>query len=137
MARATTTRQAAQAIDAKVLIDAKSSIDGLARDAKERGGLFLGQVAFNQGMNRANPYLILFDRAQRSGVRKFHGPLLPPPFQRDSHLLYRQTFTQWGSMVSTFPDARLHIVKGAKLFSHEERPQEVAQSLLPTLLGAR
>jgi haloalkane dehalogenase len=40
-------------------------------------------------------------------------------------------------MVSTFPDARLHVVKGAKLFSHEEKPQEVAEAMLPTLLGTR
>lgn len=40
-------------------------------------------------------------------------------------------------MVGTFPDARLHIVKGAGLFAHEERPQEVAESLLPVLVGSR
>ncbi len=40
-------------------------------------------------------------------------------------------------MVATFPDARLAIVKGAGLFSHEERPAEVAQALLPTLVGGR
>jgi pimeloyl-ACP methyl ester carboxylesterase len=31
----------------------------------------------------------------------------------------------------------LHVVKGAGLFSHEERPAEVAEALLPTLLGQR
>ena len=36
-------------------------------------------------------------------------------------------------MVRTFPDARLHVVPGAGLFSHEERPLEVAQALLPIL----
>ncbi len=40
-------------------------------------------------------------------------------------------------MVGTFPDARLHVVEGARLFVHEERPAEVAQALLPTLVGAR
>jgi pimeloyl-ACP methyl ester carboxylesterase len=40
-------------------------------------------------------------------------------------------------MVSTFPDARLHVVKNAKLFSHEERPAEVAEAILPALLGLR
>jgi haloalkane dehalogenase len=40
-------------------------------------------------------------------------------------------------MVATFPDARLHVVRGAKLFSHEEKPAEVAAAILPTLLGAR
>jgi pimeloyl-ACP methyl ester carboxylesterase len=40
-------------------------------------------------------------------------------------------------MVGTFPDARLHVVAGAGLFAHEERPQEVAEALLPTLLGRR
>lgn len=40
-------------------------------------------------------------------------------------------------MVSTFPDARLHVVAGAGLFSHEERPAEVAEALLPTLAGTR
>lgn len=38
-------------------------------------------------------------------------------------------------MVATFPDARLHVVKGAGLFSHEERPAEVADALLPVLTG--
>ena len=33
-------------------------------------------------------------------------------------------------MVDTFPDARLHVVGGAGLFSHEERPRDVAQALL-------
>lgn len=36
-------------------------------------------------------------------------------------------------MVGTFPDARLHVVEGAGLFVHEERPQEVAEALLPVL----
>jgi haloalkane dehalogenase len=40
-------------------------------------------------------------------------------------------------MVSTFPNAQLSVIKGAGLFSHEERPAEVAQALLPVLLGGR
>jgi pimeloyl-ACP methyl ester carboxylesterase len=40
-------------------------------------------------------------------------------------------------MVDTFPDARLSVVRGAGLFSHEERPDVVAEALLPTLLGTR
>lgn len=36
-------------------------------------------------------------------------------------------------MVPTFPDARLDVVAGAGLFSHEERPAEVARSLLQVL----
>jgi haloalkane dehalogenase len=44
---------------------------------------------------------------------------------------------QWArEMVSTFPDARLAVVEGAGLFSHEERPQAVAQALLPVLTGS-
>ena len=39
-------------------------------------------------------------------------------------------------MVATFPDARLHVVEGAGLFAHEERPAEVAKALLPVLLAA-
>lgn len=38
-------------------------------------------------------------------------------------------------MVGTFPDAQLTVVEGASLFSHEEHPHEVAEALLPTLLG--
>ena len=38
-------------------------------------------------------------------------------------------------MVASFADARLAVIKGAGLFSHEERPAEVAAALLPTLLG--
>jgi haloalkane dehalogenase len=37
-------------------------------------------------------------------------------------------------MVSTFSNAQLSVIKGAGLFSHEERPAEVAQALLPALL---
>ncbi len=40
-------------------------------------------------------------------------------------------------MVATFADARLHVVRGGSLFCHEEQPAEVAEALLPTLLGAR
>jgi haloalkane dehalogenase len=36
-------------------------------------------------------------------------------------------------MVSTFPNAQLSAIRGAGLFSHEERPAEVAQALLPVL----
>ena len=38
-------------------------------------------------------------------------------------------------MVATFPDARLHVVPKAKLFVHEERPDAVADAMLPALLG--
>jgi pimeloyl-ACP methyl ester carboxylesterase len=38
-------------------------------------------------------------------------------------------------MVDTFPDARLTVIPGAGLFSHEERPSEVAEALLAVLSG--
>lgn len=38
-------------------------------------------------------------------------------------------------MVGTFPDAALSVLSGVGLFSHEERPSEVAQALLPVLTG--
>ena len=40
-------------------------------------------------------------------------------------------------MVDTFPNARLAEIPDAGLFSHEERPAEVAAALLPTLTRAR
>ena len=40
-------------------------------------------------------------------------------------------------MVGTFPDARLAVIAGAGLFSHEERPAEVARALLPVLTATR
>lgn len=40
-------------------------------------------------------------------------------------------------MVGTFAVAKLTVVPGAGLFSHEERPAEVAAALLPVLTGAR
>jgi len=40
-------------------------------------------------------------------------------------------------MVTEFPDARLTEIAGAGLFSHEEKPAEVAAALLPTLAGTR
>ncbi len=39
------------------------------------------------------------------------------------------------AMVAEFPNAKIDVIEGAGLFSHEERPQEVAQALLPTLVG--
>ncbi len=39
------------------------------------------------------------------------------------------------AMVGSFRDARLEVIPGAGLFSHEERPTEVAEALLPTLKG--
>jgi pimeloyl-ACP methyl ester carboxylesterase len=45
---------------------------------------------------------------------------------------------QWArDMVADFPDARLEVIKGAGLFSHEERPAEVAAALLPVLTATR
>jgi haloalkane dehalogenase len=41
------------------------------------------------------------------------------------------------AMVAEFPDAQLSVIEGAGLFSHEERPAEVARALLPTLTGTR
>ena len=40
-------------------------------------------------------------------------------------------------MVGTFPDARLAVIAGAGLFSHEERPQAVAEAMLPVLTAER
>jgi pimeloyl-ACP methyl ester carboxylesterase len=40
-------------------------------------------------------------------------------------------------MVDDFADAQLAVVSDAGLFSHEERPAEVAAALLPTLTGSR
>lgn len=45
---------------------------------------------------------------------------------------------EWAAeMVGTFPNAQLHVVKDAGLFSHEERPAEAAQALLPILAPTR
>ena len=38
------------------------------------------------------------------------------------------------AMTETFPDATLTVIEGAGLFSHEERPAEVAAAMLPVLL---
>ncbi len=38
-------------------------------------------------------------------------------------------------MVDTFPDARLEVIEGARLFSHEEKPEAVAKALLAVLAG--
>jgi haloalkane dehalogenase len=43
---------------------------------------------------------------------------------------------EWArEMVATFPSARIDVIQGAGLFSHEERPADVARVLLPTLVG--
>jgi hypothetical protein len=39
-------------------------------------------------------------------------------------------------MVATFPDAHLEVIGDARLFSHEERPADVARAMLPTLTVA-
>ena len=41
------------------------------------------------------------------------------------------------AMVASFPNAQLHIVPDAGLFSHEERPEAVATALLPVLTTRR
>jgi pimeloyl-ACP methyl ester carboxylesterase len=41
------------------------------------------------------------------------------------------------AMIAEFPDARIEVIEGAGLFSHEERPADVARALLPTLTGTR
>lgn len=41
------------------------------------------------------------------------------------------------AMVAEFPDGRIEVIEGAGLFSHEERPADVARALLPTLTGTR
>jgi pimeloyl-ACP methyl ester carboxylesterase len=41
------------------------------------------------------------------------------------------------AMVADFVDARLAVIPGAGLFSHEERPAEVANALLPVLTAPR
>lgn len=38
-------------------------------------------------------------------------------------------------MVSTFADGRIEVIEGARLFSHEEKPEAVAEALLPVLAG--
>ena len=44
---------------------------------------------------------------------------------------------EWAEeMVGTFADAHLTVIPDAGLFSHEERPAEVARALLPTLAGS-
>ncbi|MEM9490983.1 MAG: alpha/beta hydrolase [Myxococcota bacterium] len=40
-------------------------------------------------------------------------------------------------MAETYPNVSLQVVPNAKLFVHEERPAEVAEAMLPTLLEAR
>jgi len=45
---------------------------------------------------------------------------------------------EWArEMVADFPDAQLEVIAGAGLFSHEERPAEVARALLPVLASTR
>jgi haloalkane dehalogenase len=41
------------------------------------------------------------------------------------------------SMVDEFPDAHLTVIERAGLFAHEERPEDVARAMLPTLIGTR
>ncbi len=44
---------------------------------------------------------------------------------------------EWAEeMVGTFPDARLAVIQNASLFCHEECPADVAQAMLPVLLGS-
>ncbi len=44
---------------------------------------------------------------------------------------------EWAEeMIGTFPDAQLAVIRNASLFSHEERPADVAQAALPVLLGS-
>ena len=38
-------------------------------------------------------------------------------------------------MAGTFADGRIEVIEGARLFSHEEKPEAVAKALLPVLAG--
>jgi len=38
-------------------------------------------------------------------------------------------------MVGTFPDGRIEVIEGARLFSHEEKPEAVSKALLAVLAG--
>jgi pimeloyl-ACP methyl ester carboxylesterase len=51
--------------------------------------------------------------------------------RRDPFFPIKQT----REMLKTFTDASLFILREAKLFSHEEFPEQVASEILPTLLG--
>jgi pimeloyl-ACP methyl ester carboxylesterase len=45
---------------------------------------------------------------------------------------------EWArEMIADFPNAHLTVVADAGLFSHEERPADVAQALLPVLTATR
>lgn len=74
-----------------------------------------------------------FDSSHLHALAELHQRIKVPV-----HLVWgeRDVFfpTPWAEqMVHTFPNARLAVVPGAGLFSHEERPAEVAAALLPGL----
>jgi haloalkane dehalogenase len=76
-----------------------------------------------------------FDEHHVSGLADVH-PQIDVPVQlvwgeRDAFFPVERA----REMVGTFPDARLTVIEGAGLFSHEERPAEVAEALLLVLVG--
>lgn len=78
-----------------------------------------------------------FDMQHVTDLARIHG-LIGVPVQ----LVWgdRDPFLPVGKakeMVNDFPNAQLEVIEGAGLFSHEERPADVARALLPTLTGAR
>ena len=77
-----------------------------------------------------------FDMERGAGLAAVHRRIEVPVQlvwgDRDPFFPVRQA----EEMVATFPDARLAVIPGAGLFSHEERPGDVAQALLPMLAGA-
>jgi haloalkane dehalogenase len=76
-----------------------------------------------------------FDHRLVRGLGELHGRIaVPVQLVWGEHDRFFPV--KWAeSMVDSFPDARLEVIPGAGLFSHEERPADVARALLPVLTG--
>ncbi len=74
-----------------------------------------------------------FVRELRELHRKIEAPVLLVWGEEDRFFPVRWT----RDMVTDFTDARLEVIPGAGLFSHEERAAEVAAALLPCLTAGR
>ena len=99
---------------------------------------FLAPIHTNAARRRAAAQLIRrFDMGLVSSLEEVHRNIRVPV-----KLIWgeKDPFfpVAWAKeMVSTFPDASLSVVPGAKLFVHEEEPERVAELMLPALLPPR
>lgn len=110
-----------------VFVD-KSLIDG------EFDEFFLQPISRSRrARTAATRILKTFDYSLVDDLREIHGQMNVPVLLVWGAEDRFFPITRAKKMVGDFRDARIEVISGAGLFSHEERPREVAEALLTTI----